>query len=126
MDECRSKVRGSHALHNAEVTDGRRLAAIDVEEVIGAAVDLFGVRREQLLRGTRGSQNLPRLLAILLCRRLTPVTLRTLGVLFGVKPATIAALAGRAQKLADNDRNVAQMVTKLNLQVASKIRQVKI
>lgn len=126
VDECRNKVRSSHALHDAEITDGRRLAAIDVEEVIGAAVELFGVTREQLLRGTRGSQNLPRLLTVLLCRRLTPTTLRDLGALFGVKPATIAALAGRAQKFADDDRNVAQKVTKLNRQVACKIRQVKI
>ena len=98
IEECRDKVRAG-GLPKPDVRDGYRLATLDPEEVISAACEVFVLSREQLLAGRRGSRNLPRLIALVNCHRLTPATNVVLGTLFGVSAGTVSVLVTRTRRL---------------------------
>ncbi len=91
-ETCREFVRSDSRLHGPEVPDGKALVAVTPERVIEAAMEVFDVSREQLVRGRRSVRNVPRLVAIAVCRDHTPARLSEIGVLFRIRGSTISEL----------------------------------
>ena len=96
----------------------RRLAALEVDDIIAAACAAFGVSRAELLKGVRGRQNVPRLLALMLCREQTPASGAKVGQVFGVAASTVSALAIRARRLVESD-------TKAHYQLGRLLRRLQ-
>jgi len=99
IEEFRGRVRDDATLQSVEVPDGRRLAALDLEEVICAALEVFGLSEGELLYGRRGHLNIPRLVTLLACRDRTPARAAAIGKRFFVQPGTVADLARCAREL---------------------------
>lgn len=118
--QCRAKVRESNHLNQPEIPEGQRLAAPDPNAVIDVACEHFGLSRNTLLRGTRGSLNLPRLLTLLECQRMTPASGADLGVLFGVGPRTVSGLVHRTRALVAKDEASAAELAALRRSLESK------
>ena len=98
LERARAAVRARPELRHREVGEGARLAALDLDAVVEAACEVFKVQRDDLVRGTRGSRNLPRLLSLLACREVTAARVREIGAQFGIREAAVSALASRARK----------------------------
>ena len=120
---CQDKMRADHRLHQPDVRDGYRIAAIDPEEIVSAACEAFALSREQLLSGRRGARNLPRLVTLATCHQLTPATNRVLGRLFGISAGTVSVLATRARQLITEDASVARSERELRRVLAARIAQ---
>ena len=104
VERCRRRVTEDVRLNHPDVTEGRRLSALEVEEVIAAACDVFGCSRHELLHSRRGAPNTLRGVTIMVCRDLTPATGRALGAAFGVHPATISWTAPDPAVFGQNTR----------------------
>ena len=113
VEQCRQLVREDNRLKHPDVTAGRRLAALTVDEVIAAACETFGVERDELLSVKRGTRNVLRSLTVLVCREMTPATGRAIGAAFGVHFATVAWTAGRAASQATEEPEVARLLAQL-------------
>ena len=123
IDSCRQFVRERPQLTDPEIADGRRLAALDVEDVIDAACETFELERSQLLQGKRGSRNIPRLVTLQVCRDRTPTPGKVIAMLFGVRPGTVADLARRARSLTRENIAAAQCLAQLEEQIAKRTCQ---
>ena len=113
VETYRRRVRGEPHLRTTEIPEGRRLAALELEEVIGAALELFGLTEDELLRGRRGHPNIPRLVTLLACRDLTPADAASIGERFAVQPGTVADLAHRARTLVRTDPEASELRAEL-------------
>ena len=122
IDSCRNRVRKSSRLSKPEIPEGRRLAAIEPEQVIAVACKHFHLSHEGLVIGKRGSRNTPRLLTMLVCQQMTPASLAKLGNLFGIGPRTASCLVGEIRGLVDSDEAVAAMYTELVNQLKQSIQ----
>ncbi len=80
-----------------ELVDARRLAALEVEQVMTAACVIFDVEITDLQRARRGNFNAPRQLALLVCREYCRASNRELGRCFNVSGASVPNLVRRAR-----------------------------
>jgi hypothetical protein len=94
----RQRIRESKEYGNPEIAEARRAGALSVEEVVNAAVKVFGCRGARLLRGAKGSRNRARELTILVCREYTPVRNAELGGEFGLGAASVPTVVRRARE----------------------------
>ncbi|MBN1945477.1 MAG: hypothetical protein JW797_07340 [Bradymonadales bacterium] len=99
------------------------MAALDLEEVIGQAIDVFGLREDALLRGKRGHRNLQRLVTLLACRARTPSPAAVIAERFFVQPGTIADLARRVRELTGRDDAAAACQRELEQRLVEIIHQ---
>ncbi|MBN1945475.1 MAG: transposase [Bradymonadales bacterium] len=123
VEECRNRVRRNPRLQSPGIPDGRKLAALDLEEVIGQAIDVFGLSEDALLRGKRGHRNLQRLVTLLACRDRTPSPAAAIAARFRVESGTIADLARRARELIDTDDAAADCQRELEKRLIETIHQ---
>ena len=103
VDTWRERIRGDKRYTDREFAEARRLLEWSTDEVIDAGCELFEIGRDALLRGKRGSPNLPRMICLLVCRDTTPASLADIGRLFGVAPGAVSSLASRARTRVGRD-----------------------
>ena len=109
----RGRYRSRVVQSEGYMVKGRRLAVLDVEEVISVACESLGVARQELLTARRGTRNIPRSLTMLLCRELTSATGRALGAIFGVHPSTVSWTAKKAAVLAAEEPEVSMLLERM-------------
>jgi len=106
LEAWRERLRQDKKYSDPEVPEARRLRSWDAAEVIAAACEAFSVDRRSVVYGVRGKQNIPRGVALLVCRDTTPATLGQLGELFHVIPGAISSLAHRTRSRLETDESV--------------------
>jgi REP element-mobilizing transposase RayT len=93
----KERIRKSQSYRNREVPEARRSSAWSVEAVLKTACRVFGCRRTELIRGTRGMRHRGRELAMLACRQHTGAGNTQLGRAFGVAAATVPTAVRRTR-----------------------------
>lgn len=98
------KVKFKHLIHQGEVPRSRDLA-LTAEQIISLVCDHFQVKRETLAVSRRGTENLPRDVAIYLVRLHSRETLAAVGQHFAInKYSTVSSAVERIKARKDNDK----------------------
>jgi len=91
-----------------EIPESKFLAP-DVEKVIRAVCDFYGISRKKILVSRRGNENLPRDVAVYLVRRLCHMTLPSVGMEFGIKNySTVSSIVQRVKARITNDKRLSK------------------
>jgi REP element-mobilizing transposase RayT len=122
-DSFRTRLRSDVGLRNAEIPDAVRMAGLDPEEVLSVASRVFEMSPRDLRAGRRGTLNLPRLIALMVCRDHTAAKAEDLALLFGVRRPTVAVLASKARRLVGEDEEAAKAWRALNDGLVAIIQQ---
>ena len=81
--------------------------APDIEKVIEAVCGFYRVSRKELLVSKRGTENLPRDVAIYLVRRLCRMTLPCVGREFGIRNySTVSSVVQRMKSRTEGDKRL--------------------
>jgi len=95
-----------------------KIFAPDAEKVIKAVCSFYRVSREELLSSKRGSENLPRDVAIYLVRLLCRMTLPSVGREFGVgNYSTVSSVVQRVKSRIENDKRLQKELVEITKKV---------
>ncbi len=129
--EFRDKVRK----HLGTYQDDREHAALEwlrerpsIKRIVKTTAEAFGVRPEWIYasRRGRGSRNIPRLVAMALCRSPGGHSLREIASAFGIGHyASVSVAANRLKSLVDADEVLAKDVQRIRDRLEAKARKVK-
>jgi len=101
-----------------EIPESKSLAP-DVEKVILAVCDFYGVSRKEMLVSRRGSENLPRDVSVYLVRHLCHMTLPCVGMEFGIKNySTVSSIVQRVKSRIKNDKQLSKELNMIMKAVA--------
>ena len=96
----------SDLINQPEIPESKALAP-DAEKVISAVCEYYRLSREELFASRRGTENLPRDVAIYLVRRLCRMTLPQVGREFGIENySTVSSVVQRVKTRNEADRRL--------------------
>ena len=102
----RLKEKLDHFQFYQEITESRELAP-SAEKVIAVVCDYFKIKKEQLMLSRRGTENLPRDVAIYLVRSYSIETLAHIGRRFEISSySTVSSVVGRIKTRRNNDKSL--------------------
>lgn len=100
---------------HVEVPQSKGLAP-DVDRIIGAVCNLYGIDRTRLFRARRGVLNEARSMAAYLCRYLRGESLTSIGNIFGIDSySTVSSIIERFKERKQSDRNLMKKVEQLKI-----------
>jgi REP element-mobilizing transposase RayT len=108
-------VKGKYYLakKHEEVPESKALAPT-IAEIELIVCDAYGVERESLLHARRGQTNMPRNVAIYLCRKLAALRHSEIGEAFGsVKSSSVSSAILRMESLLAEDRKLSREIGKI-------------
>ena len=109
----RVKEKFDHLRFHKEIPGSRELAP-SPEKIIALVCDHFKVKKEQLAISKRGTENLPRDVAIYLVRRHSRDTLSGVGRHFEISNySTVSSVVERIKARKDNDRSLQKHLKKI-------------
>ncbi len=112
-----------HLGFQEEIPESRILGPT-VEEIVAGVCSHFRVTREQLSVSRRGTENLPRDVAIYLVRLLSRGTLAEVGKNFGISNySTVSSAIERVKLRIQQDRNVRKYLEEIRKKLAKSQRQ---
>jgi len=111
------KDKFTHLSLQEEIPESRFLAP-SAEQIIAAVCDHFNVKQELIYRSRRGTENLPRDVAIYLVRCLCRETLIGVGRYFGLHNySTVSSVVARIAARGNSDRRFQKQLKKLREQI---------
>jgi len=100
----------------AEIPESKILA-LDAERVIAATYEYYRIPRKILLLSKRGSENLPRDVAIYLVRRLCRMTLPDVGKVFGIENySSVSSVVQRVKLKLASDKHLQKKISEITQQ----------
>ncbi len=101
-----------------------RILVPSPEEMIDRVCSHFKVNREKIFTSRRGTENVPRDVAIYLARRHCRETLATIGRYFGIaKYSTVSSAVERVRTKKDQDRSLRKLLEKIEKELYKGQRQ---
>jgi putative transposase len=112
-----------HLRFHREIPGSRELAP-SPEKIIDLVCDYFKVKKEQLLISKRGTENLPRDVAIYLVRRHSRETLASVGSHFEIRNySTVSSVIERIKARKDTDRSLQRHLKRIGVKLAKSQQQ---
>ncbi len=108
-------IKGKYYLEKKhdEVPESKALAPA-ISEIKQRVCETYGVEEESLLHVRRGRVNIPRNVAIYLCRKLAALRHSEIGEAFGVvKSSSVSSVISRMERLLTEDRKLSRKVDRL-------------
>ena len=117
------KEKFSSLLLKEEIPESRELSPLP-ENIIALVCDYFKVTNEQILMSRRGTENLPRDIAIYLVRLHSKQTLASIGQHFGIaKYSTVSSAVERIKLRMKHDRLLRKHLKKISSQTPKSQQQ---
>lgn len=108
----------SYLTNQPEIPESKVLSP-DIEKVIAAVCNFYQVSREELFVSKRGSENLPRDVAIYLVRRMCRLTLPRVGREFGIgNYSTVSSVIQRVKSRIEDDKRLVKELDGIMMKVA--------